>query len=191
MSQIKREPAVRVSANELSIADYHFKETDDEMAPQYLLLPSGGKANRVLLVGTLMSVEDVGTDSEYWKAEIQDATGRALVFAGEYSPEAAAKLREFESDPDIPPEFVAVVGKTKEFRPEDEEDEVVVYVSPESISVISREQRDQFYSQVAQQTLDRLRSTESDSKVPEARERYAEEQDDLVDAVEEIVQKLE
>jgi hypothetical protein len=48
-----REVARRVFASEFNDAAYTFKESDDERAPVYLLLPTGERANRVFLVGTL------------------------------------------------------------------------------------------------------------------------------------------
>lgn len=62
-----REVARRVFAQEFNDAGYTFKESDDERAPVYLLLPTGESANRVFLVGTLTEKEDVGEDNEYWQ----------------------------------------------------------------------------------------------------------------------------
>jgi RPA family protein len=63
-----REVARRVFAREFNDAGYTFKESDDERAPVYSLLPTGERANRILAVGTLTETEDVGEDSEYWRA---------------------------------------------------------------------------------------------------------------------------
>ena len=46
-----REVARRVFAAEYNDASYTFKESDDERAPLYLLLPTGERANRVFVVG--------------------------------------------------------------------------------------------------------------------------------------------
>ena len=62
---VSREVAQRVFAGEFNDASYTFKESDDDRAPVYLLLPSGERANRVFIVGTLTETEDVGEDNEY------------------------------------------------------------------------------------------------------------------------------
>ncbi|MFB6177809.1 MAG: DNA-binding protein, partial [Halobaculum sp.] len=48
-----REVARRVFAAEFNDGSHSFKESEDERAPLYLLLPTGERANRVFLVGTL------------------------------------------------------------------------------------------------------------------------------------------
>ncbi|MDX1746991.1 MAG: DNA-binding protein, partial [Halobacteriales archaeon] len=101
-----REVAHRVFAREFNDATHTFKESDDERAPVYLLLPTGAAANRIFVVGTLTETEDVGQDSEYWRGRVVDPTGTFFVYAGQYQPEAASALREAE-----PPAYVAVAGK--------------------------------------------------------------------------------
>ena len=92
-----REVAKRVFAGEFNDASYTFKESDDERAPVYLLLPTGERANRVFVVGTLMETEDVGSDSEYWQGQVIDPNGdRFYMYAGQYQPDAASMLRELE-----------------------------------------------------------------------------------------------
>lgn len=48
-----REVSRRSYAEEFNDAVYTFTESDDEQAPRYALLPTGQKANRVFVVGTL------------------------------------------------------------------------------------------------------------------------------------------
>src|SRR6056297_2415883 len=105
-----REVARRVFAREFNDASYTFKESDDERAPNYALLPTGERANRVFFVGTLTEKEDVGDDSEYWRGRIVDPSGTFFVYAGQYQPEAASMLRELEA-----PEYVAVAGKPRTY----------------------------------------------------------------------------
>ncbi|MDY7082565.1 MAG: DNA-binding protein, partial [Halobacteria archaeon] len=50
-TRMQREVAKRVFAGEFRDASHTFKESDDERAPSYLLLPTGQKANRVFVVG--------------------------------------------------------------------------------------------------------------------------------------------
>jgi len=145
-----REVARRVFAGEFNDATYTFKESDDERAPVYLLLPTGERANRVFLVGTLMETEDVGDDSEYWQGQVIDPNGdRFYMYAGQYQPDAASMLRELE-----PPAYVSVVGKPRTYETDD--GEVNVSVRPESITEVDAATRDRWVVETAERTLDRI-----------------------------------
>jgi hypothetical protein len=144
-----REVARRVFAREFNDGAYTFKESDDERAPVYLLLPTGERANRVLLVGTLTETDDVGEDSEYWRGRIVDPTGTFFVYAGQYQPEAASALRELE-----PPAYVAVVGKPRTYETDD--GTVNVSVRPESITTVDAATRDRWVIETAERTIDRV-----------------------------------
>ena len=146
---VSREVAQRVFADEFNDASYTFKESDDDRAPVYLLLPTGERANRVFIVGTLTETEDVGEDNEYWRGRIVDPTGTFFVYAGQYQPDAASALRELE-----PPAYVAVVGKPRTY--ETDEGEVNVSVRPESITEVAAATRDQWVVETADRTLDRI-----------------------------------
>lgn len=189
-NRYQRSTAQRVLAAELREADYHFKEEDDEYAPNYLLLPSGGKANRVLIGGTLTSVEDRGqSGSSFWKARVNDGTGDFLVFAGQYQPDAANTLRDIANSGDKPPAFVLMYGKTKEFRPEDDEGEVIVNVRPEHVAVVDKQARNRWLHDSAEDTLERLESQEGEY-VRQAEDRYGNRaqmlRDDVVAALEKV-----
>jgi hypothetical protein len=165
-----RKVARRVFAREFNDAGYTFKESDDERAPIYLLLPTGAEANRVFLVGTLTEKEDIGEDSEYWRGRVVDPTGTFFVYAGQYQPDAAAMLRDLE-----PPAYVAIVGKPRTYEPEDgEDDDVFVSVRPESISVVDADTRDRWVVETADRTLDRIAAfdDEANEYAAMARERY-------------------
>ncbi|QZA89484.1 RPA family protein [Salinarchaeum sp. IM2453] len=150
-----REVARRVFADEFNNATYTFKESDDERAPLYALLPTGARANRVFIVGTLTEKEDVGDESEYWRGRIVDPTGAFYVYAGQYQPDAASMLRNLE-----PPEYIAVSGKPRTY--ETDEGQVNVSVRPESITVVSESVRDRWIAETAEQTLDRITSFDPD-----------------------------
>lgn len=190
--QYQRNPAVRVLASELQKADYHFQEEDQERAPKYLLLPSGGKANRVMMGGTLVGIEDASNDSSnnpFWKARINDGTGEFLAFAGQYQPEASAAMQELAKDDTIPPAYVNVVAKTKEYRPDDDEGEVIVNLRPEQVSVVSAQHRDNLLRETAERTIERLEQNEGEY-VRQAEDRYGDRvdllKDDVMDALEAI-----
>ena len=144
-----REVARRVFATEFNDAGYTFKESDDERAPVYTLLPTGESANRVFFVGTLTEKEDVGEDDEYWRGRIVDPTGTFFVYAGQYQPEAASTLRDLE-----PPAYVAVVGKPRTYETDD--GSINVSVRPESISVVDADVRDRWVVEAAERTIERV-----------------------------------
>jgi RPA family protein len=121
-----REVARRVFANEFNDVSYVFKESDDEMAPNYALLPTGERANRVFVVGTLTETEDIGSDAEYWRGRVVDPTGSFFIYAGQYQPDAASMLRDVDT-----PTHVAVVGKPRTY--EDDEGDTYVSIRPESV----------------------------------------------------------
>jgi len=145
-----REVARRVLAREFNDATFTFKESDDERAPVYVLLPTGERANRIFLVGTLTETEDVGEDAEYWQGRVVDPNGDTFfTYAGQYQPEAASMLRDLE-----PPAYVAVVGKPRTY--ETDEGEVNVSVRPESITRVDEPTRDRWVVETAERTLDRV-----------------------------------
>ncbi|MFW6017441.1 MAG: RPA family protein [Halapricum sp.] len=164
-----REVARRVFAREFNDATYTFKESDDDRAPVYVLLPTGVRANRIFVVGTLTETEDVGEDSEYWQGRIVDPNGGTFfVYAGQYQPDAAATLRELE-----PPAYVSVVGKPRTY--ETDEGDVNVSVRPESITSVGETTRDRWVVETAERTLERVQRFESDATdeyVEMAREQY-------------------
>ena len=183
-----REVARRVFAREFNDAGYTFKESDDERAPVYLLLPTGEPANRVFIVGTLTETEDVGEDSEYWRGRVVDPTGTFFVYAGQYQPEAASALREAE-----PPQYVAVVGKPRTY--ETDEGDVNVAVRPESITTVDAATRDRWVIETAERTLERIGTfaEETDEYGRMAREHYdlptENYQREVIDALESLEER--
>ncbi|SDQ19961.1 RPA family protein [Natronobacterium texcoconense] len=163
-AELTREVARRVFASEFNDSTYSFKESDDERAPNYALMPTGDRANRVFFVGTLTETEDVGEDSEYWRGRVVDPTGTFFVYAGQYQPEAAAALRDTE-----PPAYVSVVGKPRTYETED--GTVNVSVRPESISVVDEATRDRWVVETAERTLERIEAFqewEAEQEAPES-----------------------
>jgi len=162
-----REVARRVFATEFNDAGFTFTESDDERAPVYALLPTGESANRVFFVGTLTEKEDVGEDSEYWRGRIVDPTGTFFVYAGQYQPEAASKLRELDA-----PAYVAVVGKPRTYETDD--GTVRVSVRPESITEVDAATRDRWVVETANRTIERVAAFDDDGNeyARMAREEY-------------------
>jgi len=181
-----REVARRVFAAEYNDASYTFKESDDERAPLYLLLPTGERANRVFIVGTLTEKEDVGEDSEYWRGRIVDPTGTFFTYAGQYQPEAASALRELE-----PPAYVAVVGKPRTYETDD--GSVNVSVRPESITTVDAATRDRWVAETAARTLNRIEAfdDEGNEYARMAREQYDLPVEEYRDAAVAALQSLD
>lgn len=154
-----RTVARRVFAGELNDSSHTFTESDDERAPNFLLLPTGERANRVFVVGTLTETEDVGDGSEYWQGRVVDPAGDTFfVYAGQYQPDAVATLRTLE-----PPAYVAVVGKTRTYEKDD--GDINVSLRPESINVVDAGTRDRWVVETASETFSRISAFEdSESK---------------------------
>ncbi|WP_248515433.1 RPA family protein [Salinarchaeum laminariae] len=181
-----REVAQRVFAREFNDASYTFKESDDERAPNYALMPTGARANRVFFVGTLTEKEDVGDDSEYWRGRIVDPSGTFFVYAGQYQPDAASMLRELEA-----PEYVAVAGKPRTY--ETEEGQVNVSVRPESITVVDQGTRDRWVVEAAERTIERIEAIDDETSeyATMAREQYGEDTSEYLEAAIEALETIE
>ncbi len=181
-----REVAQRAFAEEFNSSTYTFKESDDDRAPVYALLPTGEQANRVFFVGTLTETDDVGEDNEYWQGRIVDPTGTFFVYAGQYQPEAASTLRELE-----PPAYVAVVGKPRTYETDD--GNVTVSVRPESISPVEAGTRDRWVAETAERTLERIDAfdDEANEYARMAREQYGEDLSAYKKAVVAALESLE
>lgn len=161
-----REIARRVFASEFNDATYTFKESDEERAPVYALFPTGERANRVFVVGTLTETEDVGSESEYWQGRVIDPTGTFFVYAGQYQPEAANVLRETE-----PPAYVSIVGKPRTYETDD--GAVNVSLRPESVSIIDAGTRDRWVAETAMRTIERVETAADASEYAQmADEQY-------------------
>lgn len=182
-----REVAKRVFAREFNDASYTFKESDDDRAPLYALLPTGDRANRIFFVGTLTQTEDVGEDSEYWQGRIVDPNGDTFfTYAGQYQPDAASMLREIE-----PPAYVAVVGKPRTY--ETEEGEVNVSVRPESITKVDEATRNRWVVETAERTIERIKHYRegTDEYVELATQEYDHDIDTYRRAAIEALESLE
>ena len=144
-----REVAWRVFADEFNSATVEMRD-EGEYAPAYVLTPLGALVNRVYAVGVLTEVENLGTEEDpLYRARLQDYTGVFYVSAGQYQPEAAKVLGSLQW-----PCFVAVVGKTRTYSPEDG----LVYVSlrPEVVKQVGPEERELWTLEAAKSTLSRI-----------------------------------
>lgn len=162
-----REIAHRIFAAELKESNLQAKEGHDQYSPQYLITPTGAKANRIFIVGTLTEKEDIGTDSEFWRGRIVDPTGAFFVSAGQYQPEAAQVLAK-----SAPPEFIAVIGKPTTFTTK--EGNVLVSIRAESMHVVDGATRDRWVVETADLTTKRLAKLQgNEPDAVKAREHYS------------------
>ena len=164
---VSREVAKRVFAKEFNASNLTYKESDDQFAPAYMLTPTGAKCNRVFIVGTLTEKENVGDESEYWRARVTDPTGAFILYAGQYNPEAAQALSDMDA-----PAFVAVIGKPRVFKTQ--EGEILVSVRPEVVLPVDAETRDMWVLDAINATADRLIALKADTEpdAVKAKEHY-------------------
>jgi RPA family protein len=143
-----REVAYRVFAAEYEDADFSYSESDEERAPNYVITPTGARANRLFVIGVLTETERVNDD--VLRARIVDTTGAYVAYAGQYQPDELAFLERAD-----PPMFVALSGKARTFQPDDS-GTVYTSVRPESINEVDAATRDRWVVTTAEQTLDRV-----------------------------------
>jgi len=180
-----REVARRVFATEFNDAGFTFKESDDERAPLYALLPTGERVNRIFAVGTLTETEDIGDDNEYWRGRVVDPTGTFFVYAGQYQPDAAAFLRDADT-----PSYVSLTGKPRTY--ETDEGDINVSVRPEAINAVGEDVRDRWVVETAERTMERIEAfdDEGNEYAQRAREEYGEDlsryKQALIDALEDL-----
>lgn len=162
-----REVAKRVFAAELNEATYTFKTSQDERAPVYVALPTGERANRVFITGTVTDVENIGNESEYLRVRVVDPTGTFWVYAGQYQQDVRTRLKKIQ-----PPEFVAIVGKPRTYRTDD--GLINVSLVPEDVGVIDVDTRNAWVHETAQRTFERVASARETSPKVAAlvREQY-------------------
>lgn len=184
MSQFERNPAIRTVAASLNQATYTFKQEDKDRAPEYAVLPTGVAVNRVLHIGTVTEVEDVGSNSTYMKARIVDQTGAVHVYAGQYQPDAMADLQELET-----PAFVAVVGKVNTYETDD--GETYVSLRPEEVNTVSKATQDRWAAEAISRTLQRIETLRNgDEPNSEIVEYYGTDADELREEIDEAVNDI-
>jgi len=145
----QREVAWRVFAEEYNSS--LLEHTGEGEKPvSYVITPLGAKINRILIVGVVTDVEDIGDEGKpRYRARIADPTGTFYISASEFQPAAATALSKIS-----PPAFAAVVGKSRVYSPE----EGVKYLSirPERIREVDADVRDMWTVETARSTIQRI-----------------------------------
>jgi RPA family protein len=154
-SLLKREVAKRIFAREfeacreLEKPERDDSEAADSKTPNLLISPLGLILNRVFVVGVLTELDNIGTQSEMWKARIVDPTGAFTAYAGQYQPEASI----FFSTVQVPA-FIALTGKARTYEPEP--GSVFVSIRAEEVNVVDENIRNRWVVDTAEQTIERL-----------------------------------
>jgi hypothetical protein len=162
-----REVAWRVFAYEYNASTLEIKG-EGEKAPSYVVTPLGAMINRLFIVGLLTDLQNLGTEAEpYWRALLSDGMNKFYLYAGKYNPEATVVLSKLE-----PPAYVAVVGKTRTYSPE--EGRIIVSVRPEKIIRVDESIKDNWVLEAVRSTLKRIDCME------EAMQMESPQVDDLV-----------
>lgn len=150
---ITREVAWRVFAAEYNSSSMEMKG-EEERAPSYIITPLGAMVNRLFVVGVMTDVENMGTTEEpLWRGRISDPTGTFYISAGQYQPEVALAMSKI-----TPPVFIAVVGKSRTYSPE--EGTMYVSIRPERIAVVDEKIRDHWVLETCKSTLERIAAVE-------------------------------
>lgn len=150
---ITREVAWRVFAAEYNSSSMELKG-EEERAPSYVITPLGAMVNRIYVVGVITDIENMGTAEEpLWRGRVSDPTGTFYVSAGQYQPEAVLAMSKLK-----PPAFVAVVGKSRTYSPE--EGTMYVSVRPERVAVVDERIRDNWVLETCKSTLERIAAVE-------------------------------
>ncbi len=134
-----REMAWRVFASEYNASTMSVTG-EEERSPSYVITPLGARINRLYIVGVLTEIENVGSEMEpMWRAKVSDTSGESFyISAGQYQPEAARVMAKLKA-----PTFVAIIGKTRTYTPEDG-DQMFVSVRPEVVKEVTEKEREQW-----------------------------------------------
>lgn len=155
----ERMKAARLFAAELKATAIEVpKKGADQYESQLYLTQIGLKAARVMVVGTATEIDDIGSDSSFYRMRVSDPTGVFFVTAGQYQPEAAKMMQELT---DKLPAFVAVVGKISLFTTN--ENAVLTSIRAEQIAVVDENVRNTWLLDTAKATLDRLSALKTNS----------------------------
>jgi len=156
---MKREAAWRVFASEYNDSTVEIKG-NGEMSPSYVVTPLGAKINRVFIIGVLTDVENISEQGELIRAHISDPTGVFTLYSGQYQQDATDALSNIEV-----PAFVAVIGKTRTYTPE--EGAFFVSIRPEKIMEVNAQVRDRWILETCKNTKDRVEAVMEAMKMTE------------------------
>lgn len=153
-NRYKREIAWRIFSDDLKDVTI-LEKADEEFAPQYVMTKSGAKVNRVFIVGTLIDLDDIGTDTPFWKLRINDPKGVFTANIGQYSPNQAQDMVETLEYPC----YVAIIGKIKA---REHDDTIYSSIAVESITLSDVETCERWIAETEELTKARMENLNSD-----------------------------
>jgi len=145
-----RQPAIRVFPYELNRSKVLIKKTKDGRTYNFLLTPLGALVNRVFMVGTIFSKEEITDD--LLKVQISNPGSSFYIKAGKFTPGPREKLRKYEEG-----DFVAVVGKISVFQPEGS-NRFLVSITPEEVNKVTNREMVYWIYDTSRKTLMRIRA---------------------------------
>jgi RPA family protein len=119
------------------------------MAPSYIVTPLGAKINRLFIIGVLTDVENISESGDLLRAHVSDPTGVFTLYSGQYQEKATNALSNIEV-----PAFVAVLGKTRTYNPDD--GPMYVSIRPEIVAEVDAGIRDQWIIETCSRTKERI-----------------------------------
>lgn len=144
----RREIAHRLFAVEYRDSTAEISDSSDDMAPTYVVSPTGVLVNRAFVVGVLTDVTPV-TD-EIYRGRINDTTDSFVAYAGQYQ----AKASKFFSRAE-PPTFVSITAKARTFQP-DGSNRTLSSLRPERIATTTPATRQRWVLETARHSLARI-----------------------------------
>lgn len=161
MPQFRRKPAAKMFVAEIKESTYQLPKSggDDYESTNYLT-PTGEIVSKVMIVGTAVEKEDIGKDQPFWRLRVVDSTGGIAVYAGQYQAEAAQVIAGIEI-----PCHIAIAGKMSVYEPEN--GNKILSIRPESVAIITQEDRNSFILDAAEQLAARIKEPKNGERVKE------------------------
>jgi RPA family protein len=165
-----RQPAVRVFEDELAASTFAFSEEDRETAPQYLLLPTGRRVNRVLMSGVFTDVsQSQETDgSNSLRARFAGDKNGLNAYPNQYTG-GTQILEPFHKET---PQIALIVAKPKVSEREEGKDQV--YLNVEWAQSVSPKRRARWVARTATQTVERIDKAMAANQREEMSDMYIE-----------------
>lgn len=157
-----RQPAKRVTVAELSDATVREQLGRDERSPKFSLLPTGERANRVLLAGTITEIEELSDQNTRARIAMPGHGDQAIyAYAGQYQPDIATQLDQIgdQFNQGQPAVRVVVIGKPGVYVPETEDgqgDPRVQISNPEAVLEVTEDVWNRHIADIAEDTFERV-----------------------------------
>jgi len=187
VENISRETGKRVFASEFNDIELELDNEEhldrnvenEDRSPNYHLLPTGEKVNRVICAGALVEVDEVNESSV--RARITDHSDTYFLYAHQnYEADMYMKIKELES-----PEHVVFSGKVNSF--ENDDGDTLVSIRPEWIATTTNNVRDRWTLETVNRTLERIKT---ENNLDNLAEEIGHRDKKYLDTVEEAIEEL-